>query len=51
MGVTRLMDRVVGLIITLLKDARKQEVIEDQTIRGEVDFEIASGKPEFNQVV
>jgi SAM-dependent methyltransferase len=44
-------NRVARLIVSLLKDVRKQEIIENQTLRVEVDFEIASGKPEFNQVV
>lgn len=42
---------IIEAAIRLLKDPRKNDIIEDQDVRVEVDFEIASGKPEFNQVV
>jgi hypothetical protein len=46
-----MVNRVMAMLIALLEDARKKEIIEDQTTRVEIDFEIALGKPEFNQVV
>jgi SAM-dependent methyltransferase len=42
---------VIEVAIRLFKDPRKIDIIEDQDLRVEVDFEIASGKPEFKQVV
>jgi len=46
-----MLNRIITMMITLFKDTRKKEIIEDQTTRVQIDFEIASGKPEFNQVV
>ncbi len=43
--------RLIEIIIDLLKDSRKKQVIDNQNVRVGIDFEIAQGKPEFNQVV
>lgn len=46
-----MVDRILAIVIAFLKDVRKKEIIEDQTARVQVDFEIALEKPEFNLVV